>query len=197
MLRNGPDRLLWLGHPFHRPAKTPPFPPSQTEPWTFQMGWLWWHMCQCLQKYQIVIFYNIIRNKLVISRLQVRSRVSNFIMRHIRTDTAPMLWKLPVESRPRSWLWIRWTLSLAAISLPFSMPALDRREPDDWGCILVADAYFSSITDGRPCSVVLGVSSTIPLEGTKANVSLYLAATGNQMVQWQNARQSYIIQKRV
>lgn len=70
----------------------------------------------------------------------------------------------PVESRPLSWLWIRWTLSLAAISLPFSMPALERREPDDWGCILVAEAYFSNMTEGRPCSVVLGVSSTIPLK---------------------------------
>lgn len=55
-------------------------------------------------------------------------------------------------------------LSLAAISLPFSMPAFERSEPEDWGCILVAEAYFSSMTDGRPCSVVLGVSSTIPLQ---------------------------------
>lgn len=73
----------------------------------------------------------------------------------------------PVESRPRSWLWIRWMLSLAAISLPFSIPALERSDPDDCGCILVAEAYFSSMTEGRPCSVVFGVSSTIPLKGTE------------------------------
>lgn len=58
-------------------------------------------------------------------------------------------------------------LSLAAISLPFSMPALERSEPEDCGCILVAEAYFSNMTDGRPCSVVLGVSSTIPLKGAE------------------------------
>lgn len=70
----------------------------------------------------------------------------------------------PVESRPRSWLCIRWMFSLAAISFPFSMPALERSEPEDWGCIFVAEAYFSNMTDGRPWSVVLGVSSTIPLK---------------------------------
>lgn len=75
----------------------------------------------------------------------------------------------PVESRPRSWLWMRWMLSLAAISLPFSMPALERSEPEDCGCILVAEAYFSNMTDGRPCSVVFGVSSTIPLIRTRGN----------------------------
>lgn len=48
-------------------------------------------------------------------------------------------------------------LSLAAISLPFSMPALDRREPLDWGAILEADENFSIIADG------FSVSSTIPL----------------------------------
>lgn len=80
-------------------------------------------------------------------------------------------WNRPVESSPRSWLWIRWTFSLAAISLPFSMPALERSDPDDCGCILVADAYFSNMTDGRPCSVAFGVSSTIPLTGTEATGS--------------------------
>lgn len=84
---------------------------------------------------------------------------------------AAVLLNWPVESSPRSWLWMRWMLSLAAISLPFSMPALERSEPEDWGCILVAEAYFSSMTDGRPCSVVLGVSSTIPLGGWGRNCS--------------------------
>lgn len=31
----------------------------------------------------------------------------------------------------------------------------------------MAEAYFSNMTDGRPCSVVLGVSSTIPLKGSE------------------------------
>lgn len=52
---------------------------------------------------------------------------------------------------------------MAAISLPFSMPALERSEPEDCGCILVAEAYFSKFTEGRPCSAVFGVSSTMPL----------------------------------
>ena len=83
---------------------------------------------------------------------------------HKGSNMAAILQNQPVESRPLSWLWIRWMLSLAAISFPFSMPALERSEPEDCGCIFVAEAYFSKLTDGRPCSKVLGVSSTIPLK---------------------------------
>lgn len=64
---------------------------------------------------------------------------------------------IPDESRPRSWLCMRWMLSLAAISLPFSTPAFERREPLDWGAILEADENFSIITED------FSVSSTIPL----------------------------------
>lgn len=106
-------------------------------------------------------------------RLQVMWKVGGELGKwHKGKHVAAVLLIWPVESRPRSWLWIRWMLSLAAISLPFSMPALERREPEDWGCILVAEAYFSNMTDGRPCSVVLGVSSTIPLKqwGKKKHV---------------------------
>lgn len=34
----------------------------------------------------------------------------------------------------------------------------------------MAEAYFSNMTEGRPCSVVLGVSSTIPLKAAAENV---------------------------
>lgn len=34
----------------------------------------------------------------------------------------------------------------------------------------MAEAYFSNMTEGRPCSVVLGVSSTIPLKAPAENV---------------------------
>lgn len=105
-------------------------------------------------------------------KTSIQKHINTKVTSHKGKHVAAVLLIWPVESRPRSWLWIRWMLSLAAISLPFSMPALERREPEDWGCILVAEAYFSNMTDGRPCSVVLGVSSTIPLKqwGKKKHV---------------------------
>jgi hypothetical protein len=69
---------------------------------------------------------------------------------------------LPVVSRPLSCPWTRWMFNLAAISLPFSAPAFDLRDPDDWGCILVAWTNLSRF-DVLVGSALFKVSSTTPL----------------------------------